>query len=352
MNLKTASFTFLLVLLCAGTVAADGNGTTSTPVLTRGQAQAVLEYWTPERLQEATPMPWYDELADIGPRAPVTGVELGPAGFSHGGFGLSGNGTGGGEIDLPPDVSMDGPLGTPDVYDDTFINKQPKLNKSYPWRTIGKLFFTTPSGGGAYCTASVVSPNNIIVTAGHCVWDRGAGAFMSNWVFIPAARQGAPLAPYGTYPWSSAVVLTDWQNIGGREHDVALVMLGPNASGQNVSNQVGWLGRSWNFPIVRHHHSFGYPGNYADGKYIVQCTSESYPNCGSDLAYATGCGMTYGSSGGPWIMGIEFFTVGAHNYVNAVVSGWDACTGTFGQSYNGPRFTDNNIVVLCNFLGC
>ena len=28
------------------------------------------------------------------------------------------------------------------------------------------------------------------------------------------------------------------------------------------------------------------------------------------------------------------------------------CTGTFGMTYNGPRFTDANIVTLCNAQGC
>ena len=65
-----------------------------------------------------------------------------------------------------------------------------------------------------------------------------------------------------------------------------------------------------------------------------------------------GCNMTYGSSGGPWLRVYRPHESGANNYVNAVVSGYDACTGTFGQSFNGPRFTTDNIVPLCNAQGC
>jgi hypothetical protein len=62
--------------------------------------------------------------------------------------------------------------------------------------------------------------------------------------------------------------------------------------------------------------------------------------------------MTYGSSGGPWLLFFEYFETNA-NWINSVVSGWDgSCTGTFGQSYNGARFTDYNIVALCDARGC
>jgi hypothetical protein len=62
--------------------------------------------------------------------------------------------------------------------------------------------------------------------------------------------------------------------------------------------------------------------------------------------------MTYGSSGGPWVQTFKRYTSGAMNYVNSVVSGYDSCTGTFGKSFNGARFTSNNIVPLCTAAGC
>ena len=62
-----------------------------------------------------------------------------------------------------------------------------------------------------------------------------------------------------------------------------------------------------------------------------------------------GCSMTYGSSGGPWIRDYR-----SGNHVNSVVHGYDStsCTGTFGMTYNGPRFTDANIGTLCSAQGC
>jgi hypothetical protein len=82
------------------------------------------------------------------------------------------------------------------------------------------------------------------------------------------------------------------------------------------------------------------------------CTSESFsPNsqCGGNGVLNTGCSMTYGSSGGPWIRNYR-----SDNWVNSVVHGYDSqtCTGSFGKTFNGARFTSGNIVTLCNAAGC
>ena len=66
------------------------------------------------------------------------------------------------------------------------------------------------------------------------------------------------------------------------------------------------------------------------------------------------CNMTYGSSGGPWIKDYSPGHFGPYNYVNSTVHGYinTTCTGPFGKVFNGPRFTSNNIAMLCNAEGC
>ena len=216
-----------------------------------------------------------------------------------------------------------------------------------PWNKIGKLYFNTPSGASSYCTASVVSGTSVIVTAAHCVYTRGAG-FNTNFVFVPADRYGA--APYGRYGWQSATVLNDWINIGGRAHDVATIRLaGEATSGQPVVNYVGWLGRSWNYGYEQYTYSHGYASNLST-QYTNVCAGTTYsaPSEGADVL-VQGCDMTYGSSGGPWIIN---FAHNSHagNHVNSVVSG--PHIGAFGTAYVGARFTSNNIVPLCNASGC
>ena len=116
----------------------------------------------------------------------------------------------------------------------------------------------------------------------------------------------------------------------------------------------GWLGRVWDLPgSVYNYHALGYPGNIGNGQRLQLCTAESFAQpstgCGAGPVLNMGCNMTYGSSGGPWV-----YQYRTRNLVNSVVHGWQsaACTGTFGQTYNGARFTSGNIVALCNAQGC
>jgi V8-like Glu-specific endopeptidase len=212
-------------------------------------------------------------------------------------------------------------------------------------KAIGKLF--TNAGT---CSASVISGNNVIVTAAHCCWNRATNNWIGGWSFAPAYNSGT--TPYGTFPWVSATVLNSWINNGDVASDVCTIKLGNNSAGKPVTYYTGWLGRSWNFGSIQDHHAMGYPGNLGNGQVMQACTSESFSpasNCGGSSVLNTGCSMTFGSSGGPWIRDYR-----TNNWVNSVVHGYDSqsCTGTFGQTFNGARFTSGNIVLVCNAAGC
>lgn len=216
-----------------------------------------------------------------------------------------------------------------------------------PWNKIGKLYFNVPGGGSSYCTASVASGNSVILTAAHCVYSRGAG-WNYNFVFVPADRYGA--APYGSYGWQTATILTDWINIGARRHDVAAIRLtGERSTGIPVVNYVGWLGRSWDWGYEQWTYSHGYASNFST-QYTNVCAGWTFyaPSEGNDVL-VQGCDMTYGSSGGPWL---REFTHNSHggNYVNSVVSG--PHIGAFGTYYVGARFSSANVVPICNAIGC
>ena len=216
-----------------------------------------------------------------------------------------------------------------------------------PWNKIGKLYFNTPSGGSSYCTANVASGNSVLITAAHCVYTRGQG-WNSNFVFVPAERYGA--APYGSYGWSSASVMNSWITDGGRRWDVAVIRLtGEASSGLPVVNYVGWLGRSWNYGYEQYTYSHGYASNLST-QYTNICSGRTYSSGweGTNVL-VQGCDMTYGSSGGGWLIN---YTPNSHggNHVNSVVSG--PHIGAFGSAYVGARFNDDNIVPLCNAIGC
>lgn len=234
--------------------------------------------------------------------------------------------------------------GTADVFTQ-YCENCGAVNLNYPMRAIGKLF--TSSGS---CSASVVSGTSVIATAAHCCYNRATGNWIGGWQFAPAYRDG--FAPYGMFGWSRATVLNRWLSNGDRQSDLCLIKLANNNQNRPVTFYTGWLGRSWNWGTTQVHHALGFPGNIGGGNKLELCVSESFnpsSSCGGASVLNTGCSMTFGSSGGPWIRGYR-----GGNWVNSVVSGYDgtSCTGSFGQTFNGPRFTSANIVALCNTIGC
>src|SRR5712692_2017122 len=234
-------------------------------------------------------------------------------------------------------------VGSPDIFTQ-YCEGCVFPSTNYPDAAIGKLF-----SNSGFCSASVVSGNNAIVTAAHCCYDRGNRRWIGGWVFDPGTKNGS--APFGTFNWSSATILNSWISNGDVPSDVCVIRLANDSVGRGVTFYTGWLGRSWNFGSVQEHHALGYPGNLGGGNTLQLCTSESFsPACGGPDILSTGCSMTFGSSGGPWIRSYRD-PPGASNWVNSVVHG-PSCQGTFGQTFNGARFTSGNIVPVCNAAGC
>lgn len=219
--------------------------------------------------------------------------------------------------------------------------------KAAPWNKIGKLYFTKPDGSGSYCTAQVSSGTAVLTTAAHCVYTFGSG-FNSNFLFVPAERYGE--APYGKFGWSTARVPTNWITYGTRRWDVAVIKLtGEQVSGIPVTSYVGWLGRAWNQPYSLFTYSHGYASNLST-QYTNICAGQTYDSVSEGTnVVVQGCDMTYGASGGAWLINYTPNS-SAGNQVNSVVSG--PHIGAFGTAWVGARFNDDNIVALCTAIGC
>jgi Trypsin len=158
--------------------------------------------------------------------------------------------------------------GSPDIF-----TKYPEEgNPDVPSAAIGKLF--TNEGT---CTASVISGNNVIVTAGHCCYNRTRDNWIGGWSFVPAYDNGS--APFGTFDWSMATTLTSWVDNGDTPSDVCLINLQNDSAGHGVTYYTGWLGRAWNFGSDQELHSLGYPGNLGNAQTLQLCTAETFsPN--------------------------------------------------------------------------
>jgi V8-like Glu-specific endopeptidase len=251
--------------------------------------------------------------------------------------------------------SLMSPFGTAGRYVHYIGNYNWQFWNHFPFKTIGKLYFQDSGGGGHYCTASVISGSNVIVTAAHCLYDTDTNTWYTNWSFVPAVRITTGL--FGTFPWSSASVLNNWVNasdsLAGRRYDIGLITVGNNTAGHTVTYYTGWMGYAWNGEYNYVYHAIGYPSNMNNGNFTYICAAESY-YYSTDIV-AMGCNMMHGSSGGPWILGYGPYGTtpapGGVNWVHAVVSGGIYGDPTWGNTFFGAHFSDYNIIPLCSFHG-
>jgi V8-like Glu-specific endopeptidase len=186
---------------------------------------------------------------------------------------------------------------------------------TYPYVTIGKLFFK--QNGGSWVASAASIGNNAIWTAGHCVHvgNGQPSGWSTNMVFVPAYKDG--VAPLGQWKATSMSCRTTWYkngNPGGLVEDMGGAILAP-LNGRKISQVVGWLGFAWNFARNQTWTSLGYPAAPPfNGQRLYQDTAP-YANDGSvpgsPATIGIGCSMTPGCSGGPWVLGF-----GSSNWVN------------------------------------
>ena len=196
----------------------------------------------------------------------------------------------------------------------------PALETIYPNRTVGKLFFRIGTSNFV-CSASVLRLR-IVVTAGHCVHrgSGGTGGFHSNFLFVPALRDGG--APLGTFTPRLVGTTSQWATGGGgvpNAADFGMFEMNDRA-GVKIGSITGFLGFRTLSLIPNHTTKLGYPCNLDACQKMQQVTSQSFratsPN---NVEY--GSNARGGSSGGPWVMnyGIQG-TGGLTTSLNALVS--------------------------------
>lgn len=227
----------------------------------------------------------------------------------------------------------------------------------YPYRTIGKVFFTTPSGNKT-CSASVIR-RRIVLTAGHCVHS-GNGAtngWYSNFMFVPGFDSGT--APFLTWNITTASVQHDWYGGGGTVPNPTdygvLVITDQNVNGvvQAVGNVVGYLGWQSESTFPNHAHIIGYSNGFDSGNLMHEVTAESARVVdANNVEY--GSDMSVGAGGSPWIQNFGEYSVGQTGGTN---SGSNRIVGTSSYAYNnntyfsnGGSIFDNRFVVLMDFI--
>jgi len=179
--------------------------------------------------------------------------------------------------------------------------KSPFYSK-WPNTAVGKVYFNL--GAGLYVCSASVGGDNLVWTAGHCVYDNQNHIWASNWMFVPGYMNGR--APLGVWVASNLFTTGQWVN-GNILYDYALTVMTP-INGISIAEVVGGaLGLNYNIASTSrsHYNSYGYPqGSPFNGAWINVC--KRAPGClrdgsESNSPVAIGCDSTGGCSGGPWI---------------------------------------------------
>jgi V8-like Glu-specific endopeptidase len=216
----------------------------------------------------------------------------------------------------------------------------------YPFRTVGKVFFTKFGGGNFVCSASSIG-NYAVITAGHCVSD-GLGHYHSNWVFVPRYFNGT--APDGQWTANHLWVRIAWHTGGANDwqEDIGGAVL--NKLGTlKISQKVGYLGWIANAPLQQQWFSIGYPATapFTGNRQIICATSYAKTDIivGAFQTYGFGCDATGGASGGPVIRKFAHGIAGsAINLVNGVNS--YKYTATQPQALYSPWFGSNAVSII------
>jgi V8-like Glu-specific endopeptidase len=177
---------------------------------------------------------------------------------------------------------------------------------TYPYALNGQLFFTI--GEDTFVCSATVQRLRIITTAGHCVSD-GHGHFYSNWLFVPALRNG--VGPFGTWTWAFVVVSNTWHFGGGgvpNAQDVASIELADNDE-VRIGSYTGYAG--YQIPDLytgQHVTANGYPCNIDNCDIMHRNDAAAFG--GSKNTRVIGSDMRGGASGGGWLINWGEYGVG------------------------------------------
>lgn len=383
MAIKRSKMPWLLpAVSLASSVAFAASGISSNELdggnqakMTAAEKEAVVNYWTEEKMESAIPMPGpvADRITDTGDPGELdrsASSQIGEsAGFAPGWSPRSGQAqpawddyvyldelaTYEGQdpniqaqantFGSPPSDPLNGPYAP--------FQRRSLLGRylNYPRSVIGKYYFTL-NGGNYVCSASVIH-RNTLATAGHCNHAGGSGGFATNRLFCPSYNQNGVNANRGCWPVVNSKTNNLWVSTGDPDRDHACLITDTEGTvySNSVGNVTGWAGRAWNWGPSQATESFGYAAaSPFDGTLIIQASGPEWyevdfsPASSSHKSKCIGSDLTGGSSGGPWYL--------SWNNPSFEKADSDGNPGTDPASSGGPHINGVNSHKRCTGGTC
>ncbi|MEM9552748.1 MAG: hypothetical protein AAGC60_00695 [Acidobacteriota bacterium] len=168
---------------------------------------------------------------------------------------------------------------------------------AYPWRTVGKLYFT--AGGEDFTGSASVIYTNTLITAAHNLWS--GGVWSSDILFVPAFTDG--VEPFGSWTWQRASVMPGWQRNENEAYDVGTIEMRTGGHDRrSIGAVVGYLGYTVNRTLPREWTDVGYPRNYQDKRFMYKQPGMYTRSLDRGSIVGKEGDMAGGASGGPWLM--------------------------------------------------
>jgi V8-like Glu-specific endopeptidase len=179
-----------------------------------------------------------------------------------------------------------------------------------------------------FCSGSVVDSEygDVVITAAHCVYDTGAGAYVSDIAFVPGYHDGQQ--PYGVWTPSKVLVPQQWIDSGDPDYDVAFIVVHQAGSSQRIQDQVGADQLGLNPSYTGLVQVVGYPDTTEQPVTCTNYTKELGP---TQLEFDCP-GFPDGTSGGPFLADVDPQT--GQGTVVGVIGGYETGGETPDVSYS------------------
>jgi hypothetical protein len=300
-------------IFASGVAAGGGSSQTARQA---AEHNRIVNFWTPARMQAAVPR---DFAWDS-----VHGFHIVPKAKPGSGGGITG---------------ASWPNGTGLVY-----------------KATGKVYFQM-NGSGWICSGTALQDSrsgaSLVVTAGHCVYDEENGngslnGFATNWLFIPEFDSSPTYTcantTYGCWTAEALVVNKGFATAGGfntqaTHYDWGFAVVGPGGKSGTASLEttVGTFNyAASSMSAGTSVDAFGYPAAQKyHGSDLVYCQGPiGFDSLAGNGTYKLACGMTGGSSGGPWFAGFDT-TNGNSGTIKSLNSyGYSGQSNMYGPKFN------------------